>query len=239
MIKPLALWAVPRSASTAFERMMIERGDHQVLDEPYSAAYYHGPEQVSRRFAPTMGDAGYAEVWAGIDRAASAGAVFVKDMAYHLSPILSADLLDRFTSTFLVRDPRWSVPSMARIWPDLTLEEAGFHRLEEAYELVAEGSSTPPPLIDSADLLADPAAVVGRWCRAVGIEPMSSALTWTPGMQPQWRLWPDWYHGAAATSGFAVPDTDQPPPVHDPELVELIAACRPVYDRLLRYRLLD
>jgi hypothetical protein len=38
--KPVALWAVPRSISTAFERVFVERDDFEVLHEPFSASYY-------------------------------------------------------------------------------------------------------------------------------------------------------------------------------------------------------
>src|SRR3712207_7439034 len=40
--RPIALWAVPRSLSTAFERVFVERDDLEVLHEPFSAAYYYG-----------------------------------------------------------------------------------------------------------------------------------------------------------------------------------------------------
>ena len=33
--KPVALWAVPRSISTAFERVFVERDDFEVLHEPF------------------------------------------------------------------------------------------------------------------------------------------------------------------------------------------------------------
>ena len=39
-VKPIALWAVPRSISTAFERVFVERDDFEVLHEPFSASYY-------------------------------------------------------------------------------------------------------------------------------------------------------------------------------------------------------
>src|SRR4051812_12874775 len=144
--RPIAVWAVPRSASTAFERMLIERGDLDVLDEPFSAAYYHGPEQVSRRFPITMPDATYKHVLAGIESTGRSRPVCLKDMAYHLTPILSGDLLERFTNSFLIRDPRWSIPSMAKVWPDLTLEEVGFHRLEEAFDLARLTTGATPPV---------------------------------------------------------------------------------------------
>jgi hypothetical protein len=49
--KPVALWAVPRSISTAFERVFVERDDFEVLHEPFSDAYYYGPDRLSDRFA--------------------------------------------------------------------------------------------------------------------------------------------------------------------------------------------
>lgn len=49
--KPVGLWAVPRSVSTALERVFVERGDFKVFHEPFSASYYYSPERRSDRFA--------------------------------------------------------------------------------------------------------------------------------------------------------------------------------------------
>ena len=38
----IALWAVPRSTSTAFEWMMRQRGDVACLHEPFGEAWYQG-----------------------------------------------------------------------------------------------------------------------------------------------------------------------------------------------------
>ena len=40
MYKIVALWAVPRSTSTAFEWMMRQRGDIDCLHEPFGEAWY-------------------------------------------------------------------------------------------------------------------------------------------------------------------------------------------------------
>jgi hypothetical protein len=34
------LWSIPRSVSTGFERMMMERGDFKVIHEPFSYFFY-------------------------------------------------------------------------------------------------------------------------------------------------------------------------------------------------------
>ena len=49
--KRLFLWAVPRSISTAFFRAMMHRQRTKVLLEPFSRAYYYGPERQSKRYA--------------------------------------------------------------------------------------------------------------------------------------------------------------------------------------------
>ena len=49
--KPVALWAVPRSISTAFERVFVERDDFEVLHEPFSASYYYSEDRLSDRYS--------------------------------------------------------------------------------------------------------------------------------------------------------------------------------------------
>ncbi|HMQ25446.1 MAG TPA: hypothetical protein PKA98_05620 [Acidimicrobiales bacterium] len=234
------LWAVPRSASTAFERMVIERGDHTVLDEPFSAAYYYGPERRSDRFAERWPDPSYDDVCARIDQAAAERPVFVKEQAYQAGPVLGEDLLGRYVNSFLIRDPRWTVASFADKWPDVTPEEVGFEAIGEAYDIACalhEAAGEPAPVvIDTADLRADPPAMVEGWCDGVDLDYDEGALTWDPGMQPEWELWPDWYGGTAASTGFA-PPSDAIIPELPPRLEAIEAECRPVYERLHSQRL--
>ena len=46
----LALWAHPRSMSTAFERVMSNRGDMECFHEPYNEAYYYGEDRRNDRY---------------------------------------------------------------------------------------------------------------------------------------------------------------------------------------------
>ena len=63
------LWTVPRSVSTSFERMMSERGDHTVLDEPFSRSYYFGPDRRSPRFTETLPQSSVKETLQAIETA--------------------------------------------------------------------------------------------------------------------------------------------------------------------------
>lgn len=225
------LWAVPRSASTAFERMVIERGDHQVLDEPFSAAYYHGPHRRSSRFGLSEPDATVSGIVEAIAARAAEGPVFVKDMACHPGPRLGLEVLGSWHHAFLIRDPQWTIPSMARIWPDLTAEEAGFAAMVRSVESLAEAGHDPF-VMDSDDLCRHPGAAVAAWCDAMGVDPDADALSWVPGMRPEWERWPAWYGAAAASRGFAPPVSGPPPHVEDPRLAALIEAARPQYEAL-------
>ncbi len=231
--RPIALWTTPRSASTAFDRMMRARGDVTVLTEPFSVAYYFGPERRSDRFAASEPDATFHAVLADVMGAAP---LFFKDMAYHLGPLLRPDVLAQFDNTFLIRDPRRALPSLHARWPDFTDDEAGYRALRRAFDILRESTGAVPPTIDATELRADPDPMVAAWCGAVGIEHRPDALTWEPGMPSDWNRWADWFDDVARSSGFTAP-APEPAAVHDPSLQARIESCRDDYLALWEHRL--
>jgi hypothetical protein len=52
----LALWSVPRARSTAFLRMMAERGDLTVVHEPFSRITFFGTVAVAGRTCKSATD---------------------------------------------------------------------------------------------------------------------------------------------------------------------------------------
>ncbi|HEV2742057.1 MAG TPA: hypothetical protein VGV91_02770, partial [Rubrobacter sp.] len=121
--KPIALWAVPRSISTAFERVFVEREDFEVLHEPFSDAYYYGPDRMSDRFADAepKPEHSFEKVLQRVLEPQDKR-VFVKDMAYQAKGVLSPDFAGRFVNTFIVRDPKYVLVSLYKMWPDFTFE---------------------------------------------------------------------------------------------------------------------
>lgn len=227
----LALWATPRTVSTAFERMMIERRDHLVLDEPWSRAYYFGPERRSTRYPLTFPESTFAAVEAGVLAAGSGRAVFVKDMAYHAAPGITDEALAAMSHTFLIRDPAAALASLQRRWPDVTDDEAGYRAQQELFERVVAVTGSCPPVIDSDRLRADPDRVIRRWCDRVGLEHLPRALRWRPGMRPEWPLWRDWYAGVAETTGFLPPGGSPTPDDTTPD--DTVGSERHVDERML------
>ncbi len=225
--------------------MMRERGDHTVLTEPWSRWYYFGVDGPSTRFDEVLPDADPGAIRRSIEDAATEGPVFVKEMAYHLGPHLTSSELRGVTSSFLVRDPARAIPSIARVWPDVTWEEAGYEALERAHDLAvgahADAGLAPPVVLDGREVRARPTELIGAWCEAVDVPFMPDALTWEPGepndADEQWELWSDWFEGAVDSSGFSPPDRSAPPEPQSAHVAALIERAQPIYERLHALRL--
>ena len=192
MEKILALWAVPRSTSTAFEWMMRQRGDFHCLHEPYGEAWYQGEEPLwPRATAHSLRTPGLtlSGVTEKLRALGSTGAVFIKDFPHYIHSICDDDLLSLFRHSFLIRDPAKSIPSMYDKWPDFHEKETGFAEQRALFDRLADRHGAPPPVLDSDDLLADPEKMVGRWCAAVGIAHLPEALHWAPGARDEVSWW--------------------------------------------------
>ena len=120
MNKILALWGIPRSTSTAFEWMMRQRGDMQCYHEPFGEAWYQGEQPLWPRLQPdskrTPGLT-LESTWAELQAAAEQGAVFIKDFPHHIDHMWDDAMLERFTHSFLIRDPAKTVTSLIGRWP--------------------------------------------------------------------------------------------------------------------------
>jgi hypothetical protein len=240
----LALWGAPRTVSTAFERMMRERGDHEVHFEPFAAHYYYGAERRSARFdgeVEPREEHHLDAILTDLRRRAAHRPVFVKDMAYHVVAHVDEAFLSSFRHTFIVRHPRFALASLARIWPDFTSEEAGFGASRRLFELVTEREGAPPPVIDGEDLLADPERVVAAWCDAVGLPHRPEALTWEPGRAAGWEQWSRWTRAVERSSGLPVgrsePRDGDVVRLEDPRLEAAARACLADYRHLASHRL--
>ena len=188
----LALWAVPRSTSTAFEWMMRQRGHFDCYHEPFGEAWYQGAHPLWPRATPeSVRTAGLTlesvrdALWA----AAGRGPVFIKDFPHYTTTLWTEEFLARFDHSFLIRDPIKTLTSMHAKWPDFHLDETGFAEQRELFDRLSELHGAVPPVIDSDDLLERPAEVVAAWCDAVGIPFVASALSWEPGPRDEVSWW--------------------------------------------------
>ena len=228
--KPVALWAVPRSISTAFERVFVERDDFEVLHEPFSASYYYGEDRLSDRFADAEPKAeyGYERVLEDVFRPREQR-VFLKDMAYHVKELLSPEFASRFVNTFIVRDPKYVLVSLYEMWPDFTLEETGYEDLYRLFRYATDAGEDVA-VVDAMTFSENPAGVLAAYCEHLEVPFRSGSLTWESGGVSEWDDWEGWHEDAESSTGI------EPAERLDPELPEELEAayehCLPYYYEL-------
>ena len=171
MNKIVALWAIPRSTSTAFEWMMRQRGDMDCLHEPFGEAWYQGEEPLWPRFKTgdkTTPGLTLESVWEDIQSRARQRPVFIKDFPHYISHMWDAQFLSLFTHAFLIRDPAKTITSMFDKWPDFDELEVGFPEQRALFDLLTALNGSVPPVIDSDDLLEKPEAATRAFCKGGG-----------------------------------------------------------------------
>jgi Sulfotransferase domain len=233
--KPIALWAVPRSISTAFERIFVERGDFKVFHEPFSASYYYSTQRRSNRYANEEPKEEYehGQVLAEI-LVCDEKPVFLKDMAYHTAGFMTPEFVAKFRNTFLIREPRYVLASLYEMWPDLTFEEAGYEELYRLFGYAVE-EDQEPIVIDAYELSENPEDVVSAYCEKLGIPHRSEALSWKPREVPEWEMWEGWHDDAQQSTGIEKISHEE---VTLPgELEEVYDRCLPYYEALHQKRL--
>lgn len=238
MSKPICLWSGPRNVSTALMYSFAELPEIRIVDEPLYGHYL----RVSGSNHP-----GRAEILAAMNcdgdavmlsllqqqRQTTDARLFVKHMAHHLVS-LNLDFLTRTDNIFLIRDPRQMLPSLTIQLPEAGLADTGLQRQWQLYaELVDKGQH--PAVLDSKELLLDPAAVLRQLCAHLGIGFDDSMLTWRSGPRKEDGVWaPHWYHVVHQSTGFSsyVEKPDFPEP-----LLPLLRECEPWYERLYEHAL--
>ena len=226
----LALWSAPRCRSTAFARMMAERGDYTVLHEPFSHIVNFGESRVGDQ-AVRVQDELIPALW----RLADDGPLFYKDTTDFHYPFLLADqeFLAGPVHTFLIRHPAEAIASHFALHPGLQRDEIGFAWLAELYDAVASTVGVPPVVIDSDDLVSRPREAVRAYCGAVGVPFLPESLSWQPGMQDAWRRTSKWHEIASKTCGFVRTDNTSRAVVDEnPLLAGYLDYHLPFYEKL-------
>lgn len=234
--KMIAVWATQRSKATAFERMMMARGDFKVFHEPFNYHYYHSHERLSDRKADVKPEPRYhyMAILQDLLEQRKEGPIFFKDLAFHISHVADHEFLSNFTNVFLTRHPKDALPSLFHVWPDFTPPEACYAELYQLYKMVADMTGKAPMVIDSDDLLRAPEVVVNAFCQEVDIAFMPSALKWEPTTFSQWDRYDLKFHAKLKEShGFQQTHNDEYLNIDEhPHLAEAYEYSLPHYQEL-------
>lgn len=236
----IAMWAHPRAVSTAFLRMMIERGDVTVVHEPLVTLADFGKVEIAAPGGAAVELDSVADVLAHLRALARARPVFSKDtLEYRYAHLYEhPEELADFRHVFIVRDPAKAIASHFAMKPTVALAEIGYEHQSELFDLVRAGAEHEPLVISAEQLVADPDRIVSVFCERVGLPHLPQSLRWAPQEREEWRLTRQWHLDASASSGFHAPEKQYPDTVENNELLRSYDAYhRPFYEHLIRYAL--
>jgi hypothetical protein len=153
-----------------------------------------------------------------------------KHMTHHLLPEVDRAALAPLRHAYLIRDPAELLASYARVRSAPTLDDLGIRQQAEIF------GAFPGPVVDSRDLLTDPAGTLRALCAALSVPFSPAMLRWPAGPRDSDGVWgPHWYAGVWRSTGFG---PYRPPAEQLPAgLAALAGRCRPYYEQLHARRL--
>jgi hypothetical protein len=238
----IAMWSGPRNISTAMMRAFGARADCAVSDEPFYSAYLQatGLDHPMREDVIASQPSDWRDVVAALKGPATGGRAiwYQKHMTHHMIDGFGRDWTDGFVNAFLIRAPEPVLASYAKKRADFTLEEIGLPAQAELFERAADRLGRAPPVIEGAQVLADPRGALQALCAACGIAFDEAMLSWPPGRRDSDGVWaPAWYDAVEKSTGFGPPEREATFEELPDGLKRIAEAARPYYEKLARHRL--
>jgi hypothetical protein len=237
----LAMWSGPRNVSTALMRAWENRPDTIVVDEPLYAHYLDvtGIDHPGRDEILAHHEKDWRRVVESLLAPLPPGIriLYQKQMSHHLLPEMGREWLGEMTHAFLIRDPAPMLASLEDKLGRFDLEATGLPQQAEIFDFVERTTGRVPPVVDSADLLASPEAMLRALCSALDVEFSDRMISWPSGPRASDGVWAKhWYERVWRSTGFRSPEVVVARRLSG-RLAELEQQCRPMYERLRAHRL--
>ena len=237
----IAMWSGPRNISTAMMRAFENRRDTSVLDEPYYAAYLAATRIDHPMRAETL--AAQPSDWREVERMilgpvpGGRPVYYQKHMTHHMLAEFGRTWMASFRNAFLIRAPEEVLASYAAKRAHVEPSDIGFVQQRELFERECDRLGCAPPVVDAADVLADPRGTLSILCDGLGIPFDARMLHWPAGRRASDGVWaPVWYDQVERSTGFAPPRV--PSTIALPKNLAAIAEqARPHYLRLAEFKL--
>ncbi|MEM9583918.1 MAG: HAD family hydrolase [Pseudomonadota bacterium] len=228
----IACWSGPRNLSTAMMYSFANRADFRVMDEPFYAPYLRTtglPHPMAEQIIAT-----HEHDW---DKAATLCAedgdphVYQKHMCHHILERTPMRWAQDATHIFLIRHPARVLASYQDKREAVTLEDIGALQQIELYEELGG------IVIDSADIRANPEAMLTALCAALDLDFDPAMLAWPAGGIDADGIWAQhWYNAVHKSTGFS--GAERPLPDLAGTLAEICEEALPAYAILRTQRVL-
>ena len=213
----IAMWSGPRNLSTAMMYSFAARPDFRVMDEPFYAAYLArtGADHPMAAEITATHETNPAHVSAACQRP-GAPHLYMKHMPHHMLPEFPMDWTSAVTNAFLIRDPLQVAVSYEAKREAPTKADLGVEQQLAMFEAEAERLGRAPPVVDAADINADPKRTLTALCRALGIAFDPAMLSWPAGPRETDGIWAKvWYASVNKSTGFDAGPAREPPQASD------------------------
>ncbi|MEL7034966.1 MAG: hypothetical protein AAFO04_05020 [Cyanobacteria bacterium J06592_8] len=251
--KHIAMWTAPRSRSTLISRAFEQLDECWLIDEPFYAPYAltHDYGEPERELVLELCDTNYQNVIRKItgelpkDKSFS----FQKQISKHALPKFGREWLLNLHNFFLIRNPKEVILSYQKILHDffrkdrkINQHDVGIHYLSNIFREVKAILGKPPLVIDSTDLIKNPARGLKLLCNDhLGVTFSDKMLTWEPGLKNSNLFFTGdlftyaevWYSQVSNSQGFKPYKESE---VEFPEeLLPLLNDCEVVYKEMYQY----
>jgi len=235
----IAGWSGPRNISTAMMRAWESRPDCSVVDEPFYACYLKetGADHPMREQILASQSTSREAVAKRLSAAAMTDLQYEKHMTHHMPRGIDLLWTKDIKHVFLIRSPERVIASYREKMPSVSPDDIGIIRQRELFDEITELTGQRPPVVDSADVLANPKAMMREICAALCVEWVDGCMTdWKQGARPSDGVWAaHWYGSVKASSGFSAASAA---PVNlSTQDLALADAMRPHYEAMATYKL--
>ena len=203
--KRIFLWSSPRNISTTLMYSFAQRSDTRVHDEPLYGYYlkstnadqYHpGAEEILN----SMNCDGEAVVKEMLE-ADGKPVQFFKNMGHHLLDLDKSFTKDGY-NVILTRDPKRMIASFSKVIENPSMKDIGY---DDQLSLANYFKQNDIPffVVDSKDILIDPASKLNEICDFIGIPFEDQMLHWQKGARKEDGVWAKfWYANVHNSEGF-------------------------------------
>jgi len=241
-MKRIAMWSGPRNISTAMMRSWENRPDTMVIDEPFYGPFLAASGEDHPLKDQVIADQG-SDYQAVLDKLLaqqpdSIDIFYQKHMAHHMLDMdfVKEHLITPFKHAFLIRNPKDVVRSYVRKYPNITAEALGYGRQVKIFNMVQQHYGIHPPVIESVDVLNQPAHTLEKLCAALKLPFDESMLSWPTGYRDSDGVWAShWYNRVIESTGFK-PYQEKATALTKRE-AEVAQACLAEYEFLKRFKI--
>ena len=202
----VACWSGPRNISTALMRSWSSRSDTFVTDEPFYAYYLSETKlkhpmhmEIINKYSTD-----YIKIVNYLNSKTPDGKKiwYQKHMAHHILNLNDIEWITNFENCILLRHPKEVISSYSNKNKLNSFEELGYRQQYEIIKLLKKKNKSFI-IIDSSELLQNPAKVLDVWCKKINIKYEQSMLNWEKGNHINDGIWwKSWYDNVIKTTGF-------------------------------------